>query len=90
MKREQRILRYLAESLELIRAGERDCVPIVGRLDNAAFAASIGGWKQVSRCIAAAEEFFLVGCYKVAERALASAVEFAEQSFAGEGNRAEG
>ena len=78
MRREERILQYLVQALTLLRAGHRDHLPILGRLDNAAIAASIGGWKELREAIGVAEEHFLLGSYKAAERALLSAVECAE------------
>jgi hypothetical protein len=76
--REQRILQYLAEALELLQAGHKEHLPILGRLDNAMIAASLCRWKEIRDAIGEVEEHFLMGRYKAAERTLVGAVERAE------------
>jgi hypothetical protein len=75
MDRERRVLRYLSEALDLIQTGHEDYLPILGRLDNAAIAAGMGGWPAVRESIDDAEDCFLMGRYKASERALDMAMD---------------
>ncbi len=74
MNRKQRVLQYLSEALDLIQTGRLDDLPILGRLDNAAIAAGMGGWREVYDTIDEAEDCFILGRHTAAIQALDSAV----------------
>jgi hypothetical protein len=74
MNQEQRILQYLQEALGLIQDGHTDHVAILGRLDNAAIAASLRGWADLRESIGEAEEQFILGRYAAAAGTISTAV----------------
>ncbi len=88
MDRKRRVLHYLSEALDLIRTGHKDHRPILGRLDNAAIAAGMGGWREIYDTIDEAEDYFILGRRTAAIQTLNSAVKRVRCRRNGPGRRA--